>query len=297
MTPPSGGTCRATVVIPTHNHGPTLTYALQSARAQTIEDLEILVIGDGVPEVTREIMANATADDARVRFFDHPKGPHLGEAYRHEALQQARGQIVCYLSDDDLWMPDHAEAMEAMLSEADFAHALPLRVEIDGRLSGFNIDLGLSWFRTEILEGKNRIPLSCGAHRLDSYRRLPRGWETTTLFTDLYLWQCFLSLPQSRVVSGFQPTVLHFPSSLRSDWTMQQRIDELGRWQGHLLDPAWQSRFVIEVLEDSSRERAHWEAAFHQTASRRIRRWLLRLPIVGSFARRAAPHLRALSGR
>lgn len=43
----------ATVVIPTQDHGPTLRYAVQGALAQTVEDLEILVVGDGAPDVTR----------------------------------------------------------------------------------------------------------------------------------------------------------------------------------------------------------------------------------------------------
>ena len=42
------------------------------------------------------------ADDERVRFLDFPKGARHGELNRHEALREARGRIVCYLSDDDL---------------------------------------------------------------------------------------------------------------------------------------------------------------------------------------------------
>ncbi len=63
----------ATVVIPTYDHGPTLRYAVQSALAQTVADLEVLVVGDGVPDVTRELMAELTAADPRVRWFDNAK--------------------------------------------------------------------------------------------------------------------------------------------------------------------------------------------------------------------------------
>jgi glycosyltransferase involved in cell wall biosynthesis len=97
----------ATVIVPTHDHGPTLRLSVGSALAQTIEDIEVLVIGDGVPDVTREIVGELSRNDERLRFFDHPKGLRHGELYRHEALAQARGEIVCYLSDDDLWFPEH----------------------------------------------------------------------------------------------------------------------------------------------------------------------------------------------
>jgi len=110
----------ATVIVPTHDHGPTLRFALASALAQTVEDIEVLVIGDGVPDVTREIVDEVLRQDARVRFFDHPKGPRHGEPYRHEALGEARGDIVCYLCDDDLWLPQHVELVREALEGADF---------------------------------------------------------------------------------------------------------------------------------------------------------------------------------
>ena len=155
----------ASVVIPTHDHGPTIAYALKSALSQTVEDLEVLVIGDGVTHATREIVAEFAELDERVRYFDFPKGPHLGEAYRSEVLKEARGEIVCYLSDDDLWLAEHVETMYSMLERSDFAHSFPTRIEPDGRVESWNIDLGLPWYRTEILEGRNRIPSR--AERID----------------------------------------------------------------------------------------------------------------------------------
>ncbi len=115
----------ATVVVPTHDHGPTLRLSLASALAQTVEDIEVLVIGDGVPDVTREILADLGRRDERIRFFDHPKGPRNGEVYRHAALKDARGEVVCYLSDDDLWLPEHLETLVALLATLAAYRRLP----------------------------------------------------------------------------------------------------------------------------------------------------------------------------
>jgi len=153
---------RGSVVIPTHNHGPLLRYALSSALAQSVQEIEVLVIGDGVPRVTREIMDEVMANDERVQFFDYPKGPHNGEKYRAEVLGQAKGAVIAYLSDDDLWLPNHLEVMERALEAADFAHSLPLRIDPGGQLAGWNVDLQLGWYRRLLLSGENRIPLSCG---------------------------------------------------------------------------------------------------------------------------------------
>ena len=82
--------------------------------------MEVLVVGDGVEDSTREVVASHSGD-ARVRFFDFPKGPRNGEAYRHEVLAEARGRIVTYLCDDDLLLRDHVATMLGLLAVADFA--------------------------------------------------------------------------------------------------------------------------------------------------------------------------------
>ncbi len=65
---------RATVILPTHDHGPTLRPALESVLGQTERDLEVIVVGDGVPEITRTIVAEFAARDPRVRLLDNRKG-------------------------------------------------------------------------------------------------------------------------------------------------------------------------------------------------------------------------------
>lgn len=243
-------TLAATVLIPTHDHGPTLLRSVRSALGQTAEDLEVFVVGDGVPDATREVMGELTGSDDRVRFFDNPKGPRHGELHRHAALQEAGGEIVCYLADDDLWLPDHVEEMRRLLGEADFAHALPLWIDGDGRFHHFRVDLARPYWRELLLGGENRIPLSCGAHTLELYRRLPAGWRTTPdeTYTDLYMWQQILAVPGSRAVSGTAPTALHFPSSAREGWTEAQRLAELDAWS----TPSEVGQPLLDVLAPDS---------------------------------------------
>jgi len=249
---------RATVVIPTHDHGPTLRLSIPSALDQTVEDLEVFVIGDGVPDVTREIVEELRAHDERIRFFDNPKGPRHGEVHRHAALREATGEIVCYLSDDDLWLPDHVETVLELLAGADFAHTLPIRILPNGSLDGWVGDLAIPSFREGIQRGINFIPLPCAAHTLEAYRRLPHGWRTTPdgTHTDLYMWQQWLELPDVRAVSGTKPTLLHLPSSERVGTGQADRVSELERWDRRMRDPAWRAGFAAQVLDLVARQRA-----------------------------------------
>lgn len=272
---------KATVLVPTHDHGPTLLYSVRSALAQTAPDIEVFIVGDGVPDVTREVVARLMDEDKRVRFFDNPKGPRHGEVHRHAALQHARGEIVAYLADDDLWLPSHIETMWRLLQEADFAHALPLAVRTDDTVITWNVDLAIPYYRDLIINSENRIPLACGAHTMEMYRRLPDGWNTTPddVYTDLHMWRKFLRHPECRAVSSGRPTVIHFPSAWRTDRPLQQRLAELERWARSVADAAWQGRFVLDVLEGVARDRARMEdhTAVLDTQIQGIQETLLRL--------------------
>ena len=248
----------ATIVIPTHNHGPLLRMSVASALRQTVPDIEIFIVGDGVGDDTRDVVRDLMQTDSRIRFFDRPKGPRHGEIYRHEAINEARGDIVCYLSDDDLYLPNHVEAMRQLLADNDFAHTLAVRVDTDGRLSALTVDLRIPVYRHELLDGRNRIPLSAGAHTAEAYRRLPEGWTTTPTGTptDLFMWQKFLLLPDCRFVAGTRPTVMVFPSPDRTECTLKERAAELRHW----LDSASVEELTARVLDLKVREASEADA-------------------------------------
>lgn len=85
---------RASVLIPTHERPATLPFAVKSVQSQGIDEIEILIVGDGVDDTLRAVIEKLRADDSRIKFFDFPKGPRNGEMYRDAVLRQARGRIV-----------------------------------------------------------------------------------------------------------------------------------------------------------------------------------------------------------
>lgn len=249
---------KATVLIPTHSHASLLPYSLQSVLKQTIKDIEILVIGDGVQDDTREVMKKFIKQDKRIRFFDFPKGPRNGEIYRNKILKSAKGEIVCYLSDDDLWFTDHIEIMTKLLRNADFANSYLFRIEADGSISKAFVDLKLSQYRKMMLNGISFVALSFGAHRLSFYKKLPFGWRTTPqgIYTDHYMWQQFLREKKCRAVSGFIPSVINAPSFLRKDIPMNRRADEIRKWSENLEKREFVESFRKDFFEETIRGQA-----------------------------------------
>jgi hypothetical protein len=237
-----------TVIVPTFDHVETLRYSLPTALTQTHERLEVLVVGDGAPEATREIVEDFAAADPRVSYHWFEKGPRNGEAHRHQLLlDQAQGEYVFYLGDDDLWLPDHVETLLAWMrqSAANFACCQPCWVRPDGEPAHrWVVDLAHEWYRNELLAGRNRVPLNCGAHTMELYRALPHGWRTTPVGTptDLYMWQQILSHPDCVASSSPYTTVIGVPSSERTGASMEARLQELAAWSP-TTDPAVRERF------------------------------------------------------
>src|SRR3954447_7280548 len=121
---PVSADMRASVIVPTYDHGPLIGYAVGSALAQTESDLEVLIVGDGVPDSARPAIERVVASDPRVRFLDRPKGAGHGLRARDEAIREAGSDTILYLSDDDLWLPEHVELMCGALEQSEFAASL-----------------------------------------------------------------------------------------------------------------------------------------------------------------------------
>lgn len=252
---------RISVLIPTHEHASTLPYAVRSVQNQDIDDLEILICGDGVSDEVRAVVTDMQRTDRRIRFFDLPKGPNIGECNRDEVLHHAQGEIVCIQNDDDLWLPGHIEILERSLQDADFVGAMQVNVGTDGKVRGYYFDLERPEFVTPWLDMKpNHFgawaangfgPIFVG-FRLDAYLRLPERWTTTPagLTSDQTMWRKFLRQPWCRARFIRWPIALHFGSSDRQGWTPEQRAEELRRWTQIVEAPDYAARIWRDLLPD-----------------------------------------------
>jgi hypothetical protein len=253
----------ATVLIPTHSHVEPLRLAVAGAQEQTLGDIEIFIVGDGVTEATRALVAGLAAGDRRIRFFDFPKGARKGEAHRHQALQHASGRFVAYLGDDDCWLPDHLSVLDDLLREADFGHTLHIGVGPGGELFAHFADLENPDFRALMLTSHfNRFDFTFAGHTLAAYRRVPHGWRTTPPdfpWTDLYMWRQFLAEPWCRARSAMVPTCICTHTHLRPHLGDRERAEDLAHWRIEAARPGFREALWRKIGPSMAREAVRQE--------------------------------------
>lgn len=94
------------VIIPTYLRPDLVCRAVRSALEQTLTQLEVIVVVDGGDPETQAALAACA--DPRLRLV--LPGRRLGNAdARNAGVQEARGEWVAFLDDDDVWLPKKLE--------------------------------------------------------------------------------------------------------------------------------------------------------------------------------------------
>lgn len=240
---------RASVLIPAHDKPTTLPLTVDSVLRQTVRDLEVIVIGDGVTDAVRTVVEGLVHADDRVRFLDLPKGPHHGERYRHDAILQARSDAIFYLCDDDLFLPEHVADLLALLEDHNFVQSFNGFARPDGDIAFYPADLAnphtISLMLAEHLR-YNAVSITGTAHSRAFYERLDDRWDTTPQgqWPDQHQWRKFFRHPDFRGATSHRMTALQFPTSEdgRDTWTDAEREEELRRWHAVVSAPDGQAQ-------------------------------------------------------
>ena len=105
-------TPRTSIIMPVYNTASTVIAAIESVLVQTDPDFELLVMIDGSPDDSAQLIAEYLQQnpDERVRVFDNPenRGP---SAVRNQGLDEARGVWVAFLDSDDTLYPTFLERL------------------------------------------------------------------------------------------------------------------------------------------------------------------------------------------
>lgn len=218
-----------TVLLPVHRPPDLLPFAIESVLAQAERRLELFVVCDGTPRDTVQVAEAYAARDPRVRVFDFPKGERHGERHRHTALEEARGELVAHLGDDDLWFPDYLDELARLLEVVDFGNLLQAEAGPSGTVLVRPGDLADPGTRARMVqEAWNFFGPTFAGYRLEAYRRLAVGWSPAPpdVPTDLFMWRKLLVHPGLRYGTRFAIEGVKLAAVARAEVPLTARAQE-----------------------------------------------------------------------
>lgn len=180
---------RLSIAIPTLNRAELVKRALDSALAQTCQDIEILISDNGSRDGTAAWLAGIS--DPRLRKFRHEQTMDAA-VHGNFLIEQARGDYFVGLSDDDWLEPDFAAEVLALLDrhpDLPFVYTGCLTHYAGNAvpaLCGPERESG-SEFLAAFFAGRREVCWCACASRLADVREIgpiPPG----RIFGDLYLW-------------------------------------------------------------------------------------------------------------
>ena len=142
------------ICIPAYNARTYLPQALESVRAQTFADWELIVTEDGSDDGSGDLVAEfAKSVPQEVRFRRHEKNKGL-PATRNSGISEARSEYIALLDADDYWAAEHLADLVAKVAEtgADVVHSGSILFDSD---SGQTLEV-----RAPTAEAVRDFPLS-----------------------------------------------------------------------------------------------------------------------------------------
>lgn len=166
-------TPRFSVILPTHNRPALLREALNSLRIQTFTDWEIIVVDDAsTPPVALD------SEDTRIRIIRHATAQG-GAAAKNTGIQNARGELIAFLDDDDCYEPVYLERALDVLDH---------HPELDV------VFMGVTWFGSNGVWGQRNYDLA-----MEKFQSASGGQVigTLTLFDETVISALLKSVPMA----------------------------------------------------------------------------------------------------
>ena len=199
-------TPRISVIIPAYRCEATAEQSVRSALAQSVTDIEVLVVDDGSDDGTPAVLARLSEADARVRVLTLPENGGVANA-RNQGALAARAEWLSFLDSDDLWTPDKLEAQLALAERtgADLIYTAASCIGEDGAPTGRAFAVPETVTYRSMLTGNDLI---CSSVLLKKALFLRHPMERSDLHEDYLCWMAILK-DGAKAAGLTEPMVLY----------------------------------------------------------------------------------------
>ena len=129
---------KVSIITATYNRSNVLVYTLRSVLAQTVDDWEMIVVGDRCTDDTEEVVASFA--DPRIEFYNLEKNVGEQSGPNNEGFRRSKGRYIAYLNHDDIWLAHHLastlNAIEHTRSDLVFSLMSSVQPDEPSRLIG-----------------------------------------------------------------------------------------------------------------------------------------------------------------
>lgn len=99
------------VIIPVFNKAETIAESIKSVLSQTEKDFELIIVNDGSSDKLHEVLK----DFPSITILNQKNGGV--SVARNTGIREAKGDYICFLDADDLWLPNHLEELNILIKE------------------------------------------------------------------------------------------------------------------------------------------------------------------------------------
>lgn len=108
------------IIIPTYKSSNTLKRAVISVLNQTYKNIEVIVVDDNNPDTEHRTKTEAVMKEfeknSRVKYIKHERNKN-GAAARNTGFRHSKGEYICFLDDDDVFLEKKVEKQVEFLQE------------------------------------------------------------------------------------------------------------------------------------------------------------------------------------
>ncbi len=167
---------RVTVVIPCHNYARYVSRAIRCVKAQSLEDIELIVVDDGSTDGSAGVIRGEISNMPHARLIEQ-ENAGVANA-RNRGIAAGRGRYVCCLDADDGIHPKFLEVLTSYMDQHPEVGIGYTGLQAIGSEDEI-LEIGSNWpgeYDPALWIGRNQIPTCCifrkkAWERLGGYRQ------------------------------------------------------------------------------------------------------------------------------